>query len=188
MEGLFDALQTVQQRLGSAGIESAAIGALALSVWGNARLTRDVDIKVRICREEAGRLLDVLVPHYTPAAADAKQTLEKFGMIFLRDEMGVRIDILLAEVEFDLEAIKRAVDVEIRPGVSVRVCAPEDLIIYKLISTRLQDHVDAENVIRRKGSGLDEAYIIDWLQKFETALDDSTLIDSFRVIQRRFSE
>jgi len=188
MEGLFDALRIIQERLIASDIESVAIGALALSVWGKARLTRDVDLKVKVCREEAGRLLDVLIPFYIPVASDPKQTLERFGMIFLRDEAGIRIDILLAEVEFDMEAIKRARKVEIRPGISVQLCTPEDLIIYKLISTRLQDHIDAESVIRRQGDNIDEAYIINWLQRFEVALDDSTLINNFQAIRQRISD
>jgi len=187
VEGLFDALYLLQEKLSKSGIESAAIGALALSVWGKARLTRDVDVKVAVSREEADRLLDVLLPSYTPVAADPKRTLEQFGMLFFRDEKGVRIDILLAEVEFDMEAIRRSRKVEVRPGVVVQVCAPEDLIIYKLISTRLQDHVDAQSVIRRQDRSLDEEYILQWLLKFEKALDDSTLINSFRTIQQSVS-
>jgi hypothetical protein len=184
VEGLFDVLNTLQAKLRQSGIESAAIGALALSIWGKARLTRDVDVKVAICREEADRLLNVLLPEYTPIADNPKQTLEKFGMLFFRDKKGTRIDILLAEVEFDMEALERLRKVEVRPGVIVNVCAPEDLIIYKLISTRLQDHVDAQSVIRRQGSSLEEAYILNWLEKFEMALDDSTLIRSFLTMQQ----
>jgi hypothetical protein len=184
MEGLFDALRALQEKLHQSGIESAAIGALALSIWGKARLTLDVDVKVAICREEAGRLLDVLLPEYTPVADNPKQTLEQIGMLFFRDKNGIRIDILLAEVEFDIEALVRSRNVEVRRGLVVKVCAPEDLIIYKLISTRLQDHVDAHSVIRRQGKSIDEAYILSWLEKFEKALDDSTLVSSFRAMRQ----
>jgi len=187
MEGLFDTLQALQQRLRQAGIQSAAIGALALSIWGRARLTRDVDVKVAISREDSGRLLEALLPLYTPVADDPKKTLEQFGMLFFRDEQGTRIDILLAEVEFDLESIRRSKEVVVHPGVVVSVCSPEDLIIYKLISTRLQDHVDAATVIRRQDKSLDNEYIIRWLEQFEQALDDSTIVSSFHAMQQERS-
>jgi hypothetical protein len=80
--------------------------------------------------------------------------------------------------------VKHAVSVEVDPGSSVTVCRPEDLIIYKLISTRLRDHEDAAGVIRRQGRKLDDRYVQDWLKQFELALDDSTLIDEFEKLRR----
>ena len=67
-----------------------------------------------------------------------------------------------------------------QPGVVARLCSPEDLVIYKLISTRLRDHEDAQSVIRRQGSSLDDDYVLDWLRQFEEALDDSTLVAEYR--------
>jgi hypothetical protein len=66
-----------------------------------------------------------------------------------------------------------------QPGIKLHLCSPEDLIIYKLISTRLRDHEDARSVIRRQGNSLDDDYVINWLHQFEQALDDSTLISEY---------
>lgn len=66
------------------------------------------------------------------------------------------------------------------PGLVARVCSAEDLIVYKLISTRLRDYEDAASVIRRQGDALDDAYVLDWLHQFEQALDDSTLVAEYR--------
>lgn len=62
--------------------------------------------------------------------------------------------------------------------------AAEDLVIYKLISTRLRDHEDAGTVVLRQGSALDAPYVEGWLRQFELALDDSTLVDTFRGMLR----
>ena len=64
---------------------------------------------------------------------------------------GTRLDLLLSDVSFDAEAIRRARDVTLQPGSVASVCSPEDLIVYKLISTRQRDQDDAESVIRRQG-------------------------------------
>lgn len=70
--------------------------------------------------------------------------------------------------------------VEVFPGVTLQVCSPEDLVIYKLISTRPRDHEDASGVIRRQSDALDVAYVMGWLRQFELAFDDSTLISTFQ--------
>jgi hypothetical protein len=87
--------------------------------------------------------------------------------------------LLLADTPYDVTAIQRGRDVEIQPGIMLHLCSSEDLIIYKLISTRLRDHEDARSVIRRQGDSLDDDYVINWLRQFEQALDDSTLISEY---------
>ena len=91
------------------------------------------------------------------------------------------MDLLLADTVFDITAINRGREIEIIPGIAIRVCTAGDLIIYKLISTRIRDHEDAKSVIRRQAALLDERYLLKWLREFELALDDSTLVESFRI-------
>ena len=98
--------------------------------------------------------------------------------------MGTRLDLLLADTPYDVNAIQRGKHIEVRPGINIRVCSPDDLIIYKLISTRLRDHEDARSVIYRQGEALDDDYIINWLEQFEKALDDSTLVAEYKLLKR----
>jgi len=105
-------------------------------------------------------------------------------MVFVQDTAGTRLDLLLADTPYDVLAIRRGHDVELQPGVTIRVCSPEDLVIYKLISTRLRDHEDAQGVIRRQGSNLDDKYVLDWLHQFEQALDDSTLVAEYKKLRK----
>ncbi|MBT9585767.1 hypothetical protein IV102_20670 [bacterium] len=186
MDGLYDSLQALQVLLKSKHIESAAIGALAVAAWGVARLTSDVDVKVSVHRDEAELLLSTLKERYTPLLQDDPAwQIRQSGLLFLRDAGGHRIDVMLCDTSFDVAAIERAQDLEVRPGLVVRVCSPEDLIVYKLVSTRARDHEDAQSVIRRQGHFLDETYVVGWLQQFEAALDDSTLVEAFRAALRR---
>jgi len=101
-------------------------------------------------------------------------------MVFVQDTLGTRLDLLLADTPYDVIAINRGREEEIQPGVTIRLCSPEDLILYKLISTRARDHEDARSVIRRQGDILEDDYIIEWLKQFEQALDDSTLVAEYR--------
>jgi hypothetical protein len=109
-------------------------------------------------------------------------------VLFVKDSAGIRIDLQLADVSFDESAIQRAQTLELEPGLMAHVCTAEDLIIYKIISTRLQDQVDVENIVRRQGENLDDGYVLGWLRLFEQALDDSTLITTYQRLRARRSK
>ena len=49
-----------------------------------------------------------------------------------------------------------------------------------MLSTRASDSRDFEGVVDYQGDALDDGYIIEWLRQFETALDDSTLVDTYQ--------
>jgi hypothetical protein len=44
----------------------------------------------------------------------------------------------------------------------------------------LRDHEDIRGVVRRQGNALDDDYVLDWLDQFEEALADSTLVDEYK--------
>jgi len=183
MQNLIRSVVDIQQRLEKAGIPSVVIGGLAVSVWGEPRLTRDVDLKVLGRREERGRLLQLLAD-CTPLHADPDEAFRRHGIAFFHDPNGTRVDVMLAETSFDETAIGRARMIEMQPGLFVRVCSPEDLIIYKMVSVRPQDRSDVEGIIRRQGDTLDDDYVLDWLRQFEQALDDSTLVVEYRRLRQ----
>jgi hypothetical protein len=182
---LYQSLVRLQQRLTDAGIASAVIGGIAVSVWSRPRTTQDIDFKVLLDRDAAQRLLEVLSPDYAPLQLDPLQALRQHGVLFVKDSAGIRIDLQLADVSFDESAIQRAQRLELEPGLMAHVCTAEDLIIYKSISTRPQDQVDVENIVRRQGDKLDDGYVLHWLRLLEQALDDSTLISTYRRLRAR---
>lgn len=182
MENLFQSVMRLQEQMSDAGISSAVIGGLAVAVWGEPRLTRDVDMKVSLQRDEASRLLDLLTPDYTLLSREPERTLRRMGILFVQDADGLRLDLLLADTPFDVQVIQRARPVEIQPNLTIIVCTPEDLILYKMISTRPRDREDVRGIVRRQEKALDNAYILHWLRQFEQALDDSTLVTEYQRI------
>ncbi|MGB9870680.1 MAG: nucleotidyltransferase [Anaerolineae bacterium] len=174
MENLIEAVVSLQERLQRAGIPSVVVGGLALSVWGEPRATRDVDVRVLLGRDEAHRLLSALADEYALLADEPLETLRKMGFLFVQDRTGVRLDLLLADTDFDRKVVERARPVEIAPGKVILVCSAEDLLIYKWISTHPRDDENAASIVHRQGDALDDAYIQHWLEQLERALDDST--------------
>ena len=172
-----------QRALSDAGIDSIVIGGLAVAIWGEPRLTRDVDLKVLLQRDRAEQLVKALPQGFRCLADHPEATLRRVGFLFVQDAAGIRIDFLLADTGFDVEAFSRKRNVEMMAE-RIAVCTPEDLIVYKMISTRSRDHDDVRGVIRRQQDKLDDDYITSWLYQFEQALDDSTLVSSYRQMRK----
>lgn len=184
MNDLIDSVVAFQDFLKKEGVPVMAIGGIAVAVWGEPRLTRDIDMKVLVSRENRGRLLAILRA-FTPLQEDSDESFRRLGLAFFRDSNGVRIDVMLADTIFDETAIGRARDIDFAPGKSIRVCTAEDLIVYKMLSTRAKDRGDVESVVQKQGGALDDAYIENWLAQFEEALADSALIRDFRKLRTR---
>lgn len=184
IENLFRLLAQVQQRLEQAGIPSMVYGGIAVIAWGRTRFTEDVDLKILATRDDAAHLIALMAPEYQPVDQDPETKLRQLGFVFFRDPSQIRIDLVLAETSFDLRAMERAKSVEMLPGLSLNVCTPEDLLVYKMISTRARDNDDVPGIIRRQKKQLDDKYIEHWLREFEIALDDSTLIQSYRKMRQ----
>ncbi len=94
---------------------------------------------------------------------------------------------MLAATDFDLSTIRRGRQIELAPGQTVRVCSPEDLLVYKFLAPRGRDYDDVVNIIQRQGDNLDDAYITQWLKEFEKALDDSNLVRDYQNLRQQKS-
>ena len=88
-------------------------------MWFRPRATYDVDFTVLLRREEASRFIGCLGQEYVPLQSDPTQALRRSGVLFVRDESAIRLDLQLADVGFDDSAIQRTVEIELKPG---RIC------------------------------------------------------------------
>jgi hypothetical protein len=69
------------------------------------------------------------------------------------------VDISLGAMPFEEHAVSRASDFEIGPGVVISTCSAEDLIVFKAFAGRVQDWLDIEGIVARRGRRLDERLI-----------------------------
>jgi hypothetical protein len=122
---------------------------------------------------------------FTPLDDNPDDSFRRLGLAFFQDSKGIRIDVMLADTIFDEAAIERARTVILFKGKTIRVCTAEDLVVYKMLSTRIKDRADVESVIQKQGETLDNEYIEGWLTQFEEALADSTLVKEFRKMHGR---
>ena len=83
----------------------------------------------------------------------------------------VPLDVSLALLPFELEAIQRARRVDYA-GISLRIPSPDDLIIYKLVASRPKDLDDAEKLLSLHAEALDIERIRRVVGEFAEILED----------------
>ena len=156
-------LETIIRTLNGAAVQYLVVGGLAVNAHGFVRLTRDVDIVLRLEPENAARGLSALVqagwrlaiPEKPEAFADAA-TRERWrtekNMIVLKlwsdAHLRTPIDIFVYE-PFDFAAeYAQAVHLEICPGVSAPVVSLATLLEMKRMAGRPQDLEDVKELER----------------------------------------
>lgn len=135
------------------------IGAVAVQRWGEPRLTQDVDLTVISGFGSEAPYVDALCTRFTTRRVDARAFALKHRVVLLRSDEGVPIDVALGAMAFEERAVTRASDFELQPGVALRICSAEDLIVFKAFAAREKDWLDIEGIAVRQRGRLDERLI-----------------------------
>ena len=85
-------------------------------------------------------------------------------MLLLKSQGGVVIDISLGALAFEESVVSHATSFSLGPGLEIRTCSAEDLVVLKLFASRPLDVHDAETVVSRHKSQLDWRYIEEQLR------------------------
>ena len=175
---LEEAVAEAAEALDQLGIPYMIIGGFAVTLWGEPRLTQDIDATVALNLSDRlviDRLTQLLPARVTAPSEFARRT----RVLPVSTSNGTSVDLILAGLPFEQMAIERAVPVEIG-GRDVRVCAPEDLIVHKVISERPRDREDVRGIVRRQGSKLDRAYLDPLVEQLAEALAQPDILEAYR--------
>jgi hypothetical protein len=162
------------------------IGGQALLVYGEPRLTRDIDIVLGV----DSRCVNLLVAiagelHLKPVPDDIKGFVRQ-TMVFpaVEESTGIRVDFILASTPYELNALKRVRKLKIN-GSSVLFASPEDVIIHKIIAGRPRDLDDVRKIIV-KNSDIDMRYIRERLREFDVASGKGDLQRTFDSLSLKY--
>jgi hypothetical protein len=144
-------------------VRHLVIGGLAVGVIGEARTTGDVDVIGFMSPERA----EALIAKAAEAGFDVQPEIEaervrETGTLRFRRGL-FQLDIILASLQFEETAYARALQKRIF-GRMVALPTPEDLILFKVLSGRDKDILDAIGVARRHFAKLDRKYLRDTMQ------------------------
>ncbi|HEX9022425.1 MAG TPA: DUF6036 family nucleotidyltransferase, partial [Geobacteraceae bacterium] len=140
-------LSSIGRSLDEAFIPYMVIGGQAVLLYGEPRLTRDIDITLGM---DAGSLENLLtISHHLelrPAVEDPRAFVKQTNVLPVLDALsGIRIDFIFSFTPYEAGAIARAVTREIK-GWPVRYAAIEDVIIHKLFAGRARDLEDIRGI------------------------------------------
>jgi len=149
------------------------IGGIALLRWGNPRFTRDVDVALLTgFGREDEFILPLLSAGYNGRIDDAAGFARRHRVLLLSAPNGIPLDISLAGLPFEANAVQRASLFEFAHGCSLRTCSAEDLIVLKLFAFRAQDLADVESVVALNSGSIDWGYIEENLAPLAEAKDE----------------
>jgi hypothetical protein len=150
-------------------IEYYITGSFASSHWGEYRSTLDVDFVVELPSWNARELCGVFQEPEWYADADAAQRAAGDGTMFniIHVPSGLKVDVIIfRESRYDNARMARAGRVEFPGKGSVRLAAPEDVILKKLEFYReggSDKHLrDSAGILRISPQLIDHAYMDRW--------------------------
>ncbi len=159
-------------------------GAQAVQVWGQPRLSVDVDVTVRLgSRDVPSFVAGMRSAGFELRVEDRDDFLRRTSVLpFVHSGTSVPVDVVLAASGAEEEFLSRARVVRIA-GAEVHVISPEDLVVTKVLAGRPKDLEDVRGILRSRPD-LDEARVRALLSLLEEALGQSDLVPSFEA-QRR---
>lgn len=154
-----EALAHVAARLRKRGVRFALVGGLAVSVRGEVRFTRDVDLAI-VVESDAdlqARTRELAGDGYVPVAVVEQDDAKRIAIARLRSPTGVVVDLLAASTGIEREIVDAATSSAATEGIPV--ASAEHLLAMKVLSMRegrLQDRLDALGLLAIASPDLDE--------------------------------
>jgi len=163
-------IERLAAALESAGIPYMLIGGQAVLLYGEPRLTRDIDVTLglppsdvdRLLSLAAGLSLDIL------AGRPAEFAAETSVLPCREPATAIRIDFIFSWSAYEQEALNRVNRVTLG-ATEVCFASPEDVVVHKIIAGRPRDLEDVRSILI-KNPGLDLEDVRKWLTEFDASL------------------
>lgn len=164
MNSELEVLHDVIARLDRAAIAYMLTGSVAMSVYAEPRMTRDIDIVVELAAGDAHRVVELFSPEYyvSDEAVRAAIVARSLFNIFNLSKL-IKVDLIVRnDEEFQRHEFARRQRHELG-GSSAWVISKEDLILSKLVwAAPTGSTFQLRDVRKLLASGADEAYLHHW--------------------------
>lgn len=143
------------------------IGGQAVLLYGEPRLTKDIDITISLDTSKYHILEKVIKQlKFEIIPENPKEFVETtFVLPTIDPKTTIRIDFIFSISEYEKQAFKRVRKININ-NTPINYASLEDLIIHKIIAGRQRDIEDIKYILL-KNKEIDNNYINFWLLEFE---------------------
>lgn len=182
------ALGKLAEAFAELGAPAMVIGGIAVVARGVPRTTLDIDATVWAADLDLDRTLELFGRHgLTPRLPDVRRFAEDHQVLLLQHEAsGTPIDVVLARLPFEREALARATPVDFG-GPTLPVASVEDLVLYKAVAWRERDRSDIERLLTVHGDQVDLLRVRSLVAEFAEVLDAPERAADFERLLRRVS-
>ncbi len=166
-------LTKIANELDKHHISYMVIGGQAVLLYGEPRLTKDIDITLDMEVEGFERMKDVIGNLTLRILIDDPEEFLQKTMVLptIDDKTGIKVDFIFSFSQYEKQAIKRAVDVKFGRTI-VKFASLEDIIIHKIIAGRARDIEDIKTILL-KNPNYEAKYIKGWLEQFDKSLNEN---------------
>ncbi len=168
-------LERIAAGLDARKLPYMVIGGQAVLLYGEPRLTKDIDITLGVGPDQWRELLEMSQAFGLHPLVETPEEFVRQTMVLpcLDPSSGIRVDFMFSLASYEQQALERARIVTVgRTG--VRYASPEDLVIHKVIAGRPRDLEDVRSILLKNPES-DQAYIRYWLKEFEAGLGEPFL-------------
>lgn len=179
-------LKKIALQLKGASIPYMVIGGQAVLVYGEPRLTRDIDITLGMGVDGLDRVKKIIKAIGLKSLVEKEKAFVERNMVLptLDKKSGIRVDFIFSFSPYERQAIGRARDIKLGRSL-VRFASLEDVVIHKMIAGRARDLDDVKSILL-KNPKYDLFYIKKWLKEFDKSLGGKFL-KVFRNIEKEIS-
>ena len=165
------------------------IGGQAVLLYGEPRLTRDIDVTLGVDVDSLPEITKMAKGlNLKPLPSNVEDFVKKTMVLPTKDETtGIRVDFIFSFTPYEKQAIQRARGIPIKKAV-VKFASPEDVIIHKVFAGRARDLEDIKSILLKNPSSLNFSYIRKWLGEFDKSLSERDLLKKFEEAQKSLLE
>ena len=163
-------LKKIAFQLMEASIPYMVIGGQAVLLYGEPRLTRDIDVTLGMGVDGLDRIKKITrIIGLGSLVENEKEFVEQNRVLPTIDKKsGIRVDFIFSFSPYGRQAIERSRDVKLGHS-SVKFASLEDVVIHKVIAGRARDLEDVKSILL-KNREYDSVYIERWLKQFDKSL------------------
>jgi len=177
-------LKKVSLQLKKNSIPYMVIGGQAVLLYGEPRLTKDIDITLGVGVRDLNKLKETISSLGLKILVERDEEFVERNMVLptLDEKSGIRVDFIFSFSPYERQAIERAKDIKLGRSM-VRFASLEDVVIHKVIAGRARDLEDIQSILL-KNQKYDSDYIEKWLKEFDKSLTEQFL-KIFREIKEK---